>query len=59
LIEEAGGYTSQIGTKNGDYSRPCSVIAANSLSSFEYLKSQVQRHLPEGIYERDAFGPLY
>ena len=59
IIEEAGGYWAQIGTANGDYSRPCSFLAANSLSSFEYMMSQVKRHLPEGLYERDAFSSLH
>lgn len=59
IIQEAGGYCSQLGCPNGDYSRPCSVIAANSQSSFEYLMATVKDHLPEDLYTRKTFGPLF
>lgn len=59
IIEEAGGYWAQLGAANGDYSRPSSFVAANSRSSFEYLMAQIKRHLPNGIFERDAFRSLY
>lgn len=59
LIEEAGGCWAQLGAESGDYSRPSSFVAANSRASFDYLMAKIHQHLPEGIYEQDAFRSLY
>ena len=59
IIEEAGGYWAQLGAENGDYSHPSAFVAANSRTSFEYLMDKIQQHLPEGIFQRDAYRSLY
>jgi myo-inositol-1(or 4)-monophosphatase len=59
IIEEAGGYWAQLGAENGDYSHPSGFVAANSRASFEYLMEKIHQHLPEGIFQRDAYRSLY
>lgn len=55
IIREAGGFVRQIGTYDGDYGRPSSLIAANSADSLEWLQEIVGKHLPEDLYKRSAF----
>ena len=59
IIEEAGGYWAQLGAENGDYSHPSGFVAANSRASFEYLMNKIQQHLPDGIFQREAYQSLY
>lgn len=59
IIQEAGGTTALLGVEDGDYSRPASIIAANSAASMEYLREIVTRHLPDDLYERSAFDEIF
>lgn len=58
IVTEAGGVVKILGAEYGDYSRPASIIAANSASSLNCLEQVVKKHLPEKIYERSAFNGI-
>lgn len=55
ILQEAGGCYKQLGTYNGDYTRPTSFIAANSEDSLLFLKDIAEKYLPKDLYNRAAF----
>jgi len=59
IVREAGGCAMQMGIGDGDYSRPTSILAANTPAAFAALWAAAQASIPASVYDTDAFAKLF